>query len=240
MTTPVFYGCPDAVGSTLGIAPALASWDKSGTPGQVRFAAFVAQVRLAIAEPVCHTPDPLALRLDVALPDTVPLLAFNDLDNYLFPLVPQLAKETGRQFTSVWATKRHAAVSSVAICQASRVNDPGGTYSFDVRTTASATSTAYKQQIRDQITDGSSPYGGVALQLAFVVGPRRAWANLWKATIDSLGSILGRDPGAREWNVRDGRITDLGLHCVVDPAVGNDVVVAIRATPQADQRSREG
>jgi hypothetical protein len=100
-----------------------------------------------------------------------------------------------------------------------------------VRTTASAAKPAYKEQIRDQIAASSPlPSGSVALlQLAFVVGPRRAWANLWKATIDSLGSILGRDPGAHDWNVRDGRITDLGLHCVVDPTVGDDVVIAIRA-----------
>lgn len=41
----------------------------------------------------------------------VPLLALNDLDNYLFPFAPILAKRVGRQFTSVWASKRHAARS---------------------------------------------------------------------------------------------------------------------------------
>ena len=69
----------------------------------------------------------------------------------------------------------------------------------------------------------------MALQLAFSVGPRRAWPNLWKATIESLGAILGREASAREWNPRDGRITDLGLHSVVDPDAGNRVVIAIRA-----------
>ena len=140
------------------------------------------------------TPDPLALRLDIALPDTVPLLALNDLDNYLFPLVPKLTGGARRQFASVWATKQHAATSSVAVCQARTVHDPGGAYSFQARTTASASTTAYKQQIRDQITAGRPlPDGSVALQRAFVVGPRRAWPNLWKATIDSLGPILGRN-----------------------------------------------
>jgi hypothetical protein len=100
-----------------------------------------------------------------------------------------------------------------------------------VRTTASASTTEYKRQIADQITDARllPGDGGVVLQLAFVVGPARAWPNLWKATIDSLGTILGRDQGAGEWNVRDGRIVDLGLHCVVDPAAGNEIVIAIRA-----------
>ncbi|WP_233414187.1 hypothetical protein [Nucisporomicrobium flavum] len=71
----------------------------------------------------------------------------------------------------------------------------------------------------------------MALQLAFVVGPRRNWANLGKPTIDSLGPLLGRDPGAREWNVRDGRIVDLGLHCVVDPALRYEVLIAVRGSP---------
>ena len=40
--------------------------------------------------------------MDIGLPDTVPLLALNDLDNYLFPLVPKLIAATGRQLASVW------------------------------------------------------------------------------------------------------------------------------------------
>lgn len=84
------------------------------------------------------------------LPDRVPVLALNDLDNYLFPLVPKLTEGTGRQFASVWATKRPAATSSVAVCQAHTVQDPGGECSLPVQTTASASTTAYKQQIRDQ------------------------------------------------------------------------------------------
>ena len=230
MTAPVFYARPEVVGGMLNVQPALASWDRVGSPGQVRSAAFVAAVHLAIAEQLRVTPDPLALRLDIGLPDTVAQRAVNDLDNYLFPLVPKLTEGTGRQFASVWATKRHAATSSVAVCQAATVHDPGGAYSFQVQTTASASTTAYKHQIHEQISAARPlPDGGIDLQLAFVVGARRAWPNLWKATIDSLGPILGYDAGAREWNPRDGRIVDLGLHCVLDPAVGSQVVIAIRA-----------
>ncbi|MGC4806822.1 hypothetical protein [Micromonospora sp. DT233] len=230
MTTSVFYAPPEAVGSMLDTPAALASWDRAGSPSQNRSAAFIAEVHSIVAEQLRCALHPLALRLDVALPGTVPLLARNDLDNYLYPLVPKLAAASGRQFASVWARKRHAPTSSVAVGAAERIPDPGGTYSFQVRTTASSASTAYKQQIRSQISmERPLPEGGVALQLAFVVGPRRAWSNLWKATIDALGPILGRDPGAHEWNIRDGRITDLGLHCSVDPAMGDHVDIAIRA-----------
>jgi hypothetical protein len=152
------------------------------------------------------------------------------LDNYLFPLVPRLTASTGRQFVSVWATKSHAPTSWVATCRTQATRDPGGTYSFEVSATVAGDSIAFKEQIRDQITAARPlPAGGVALQLAFEVGPRRVWPNLWKATIDSLGSILGRDAGAGQWNVRDGRIADLGLHCVVSADAGNRVVIAIRA-----------
>jgi len=155
----------------------------------------------------------------------------HDLDNYLFPLVPKLTARTGRTFVSVWAAKRHAATSEVAVGPVVRADDPGGTHVFDVTTTASASTRRYKEQIRDQIATASPlPGNGLALQVAFVIGPHRAWANLWKPTIDSLGAILGRD-GTHEWNARDGRITILGLHCAVNPYAGNEVRIAIRASP---------
>jgi hypothetical protein len=230
VTTPVFYAPLQAVGENLVVEPALASWDKAGSPGQVRSADFIAGVHTLIGEQVNTTPDPLALRLDVGLPGSVSLLNYHDLDNYLFPLVPKLTVHTGRQFASVWATKRHAPTSSVAVSRAHVTTDPGGTYSFEVTTTAAADSTTFKEQIRDQITAAHPlPDGGIALQLAFVVGPRRTWPNLWKATIDSLGSLLGHDAGAGQWNARDGRITTLGLHRTVDPNAGHRVVIAIRA-----------
>ncbi|CAI7978812.1 conserved hypothetical protein [Frankia sp. Hr75.2] len=231
MTTPVFYAQAQGAGVVLGVEPALASWDRASSLGQVRSAAFIDEVHGAVAEPIRATPGPLALRLDVGLASSVPLHTAHDLDNYLFPLVPKTTARTGRDFVCVWATKRHAATSSVGVATAVPAEDPGGACVFEVRTTASASTTAYKEQIRDQVAAAEPlPGGGVALQLAFVVGPRRAWPNLWKATIDALGSVLGRDDGAREWNARDGRVTDLGLHCTVDPAAGNEITIAVRAS----------
>jgi hypothetical protein len=174
---------------------------------------------------------PVALRLDIGLPETIPLYHSFDLDNYLFPLVPQLMKRSGRELASVWATKRHAERSSVAVGPVHWVDDPQGTHVFDVTTSASTSSSAYKKQIRDQAAWARPlPGDALALQLAFVVGPQRAWPNLWKPTIDALGSILGHDHAAPEWNVRDGRITELGLHCTVDPAAGHEVRIGIRAS----------
>ncbi|KPM51974.1 hypothetical protein ACG83_30855 [Frankia sp. R43] len=233
MMTPVFYARPQVAGRTLRVEPALASWDKAGSASQARSTAFIDDVYTAVAEQVRMAPDPLALRLEVGLAGAVPFYTLNDLDNYLFLLTPKLTARTGRAFASVWATKRHAASSSARVGPAV----PVGAYMFDVTTTASASTAAYKEQIRDQIASASPlPGNGIALQLAFVVGPRRTWPNLWKATIDALGSILGHEDGAREWNARDGRIIDLGLHHVVDPAAGNEVRIAIRAS-MADEEA---
>jgi hypothetical protein len=167
---PVFYARPKAVGRVLGLAPAVASWDAAGSRGQARSAAFIDDVCAAVGEQVSSTTGPLALRLHIGLADTAPLYALHDLDNYLFPLVPG---RTGREFVSVWATKHHAAASSsVAAGPAVAVDDPRGLYAFEVTTTASASTSGYKEQIRDQIAAASLlPGEGVALQLAFVVGP---------------------------------------------------------------------
>lgn len=99
-------------------------------------------------------------------------------------------------------------------------------------TTASADTTAYKQQIRAGL-DGVEPIadGPVALDIAFRVGPRRNWINLWKPTIDALGPILATDAPARQWHPRDGRIVELGLHRAVAPDLGYAVHIDIRAAP---------
>jgi hypothetical protein len=159
------------------------------------------------------------------------LYAAHDLDNYLLTLVRELTKRTGRSFACVWGTKRHANQSFLSVSTAVPSTDPCSTYTFNVTTNASAEKVHYKRAVRDQVGAASPlPGTGVALQLAFVVGPQRARPNLWKPTIDALGSMLGHDDGASEWNPRDGRITDLGLHVTIDPNVRHAVSIAVRAS----------
>lgn len=94
----------------------------------------------------------------------------------------------------------------------------------------SSRSTAYKEQIHEQVADVDAlPEGPVSLQLSFSVGPRRNWLNLWKATIDALDPLLGRTNPDHQWHPRDGRIVELGLHCRVEPLLGNQVAIAIDA-----------
>jgi hypothetical protein len=98
------------------------------------------------------------------------------------------------------------------------------------RTTASASTVAFKEQIHAAVAGAAElPAGPVRLELAFVVGPRRNWINLWKQTIDSLDPLLGRTQPDRDWHPLDGRITQLGMHRTVDPTASNEVAIGIAA-----------
>lgn len=102
---------------------------------------------------------------------------------------------------------------------------PGRTYL--IRTTASSQSTAFEEQINDQLAHANPlPDGPIRLYISYRVGPRRSWPNLWKPTIDALGHLLGRTSPDRLWHPRDGRITELGLNTRTE-ALGNDTTIKI-------------
>ncbi len=174
---------------------------------------------------------PWTLRLDVGLPTGRGLTDMADLDNYAFPLAAHLRN---RDLVSVWCTKRHADASRVIVARARDAAPPATT--FTVRTTASSGTKAYKEQVHAAVAHASEILdSAVHLQLAFVVGPRRNWLNLWKPTIDALDPLLGRTRPDRNWHPKDGRIVDLGLHVEVDPSLGYDVVVTVAAAPGNDR-----
>lgn len=215
----------------LRLPPRLASWNAVGDPAPVRLAAALADAEELLTPMIDRLNGPLALQLDVGLTATVPLLAHHDLDNYLFPLAVHLMKRPDMAIVSVWGTKRHGATSTVRVAPAAVTSERlAADFVGAVRTTASASTTVFKQQISDQLSCASElPPGPVALELAFEVGARRNWLNLWKPTIDALDRLLGRTFATRSWHPRDGRITELGLHCSADHTLGNDVVVHIAA-----------
>ena len=118
---------------------------------------------------------------------------------------------------------RHARTAAAAAAPA----EPGAwSQVFDVRTTASAGTSAFKEQIDQQLTEARVlPDGPLRLHIGFVVGPRRNWPNLWKPTIDALGKLLGLTAPDRPWHPRDGRIVQLGLSSRTDPALGDHVAL---------------
>ena len=157
----------------------------------------------------------------------------HDLDNYLLPLTIRLSSRTRLPFVSVWGTKQHADTSTVCVARAVPVEVLAGRdHWYEVRTSASWVTAAYKQQIQDQLAAAEAlPEGAVSMHVSFTVGPNRNWTNLWKPTIDAFGTLLGSTTPERSWNPRDGRITELGLHVRMDPSLGHPVNIAIHARP---------
>ncbi len=212
----------------LRVAPRLASWNKAGDPDQVRLLAYLDDTEALVSHARINAP--WSLRLDVGLPRSRDLLDAADLDNYAYPLASRLRNPN---LVSVWCTKRHSDQSTVRIA-AARQTPPPATDVLVATTAASASSIAYKEEIHSAVAAADAlPDGPVRLQLSFVVGPRRNWLNLWKQTIDALDPLLGRTRPDRAWHPRDGRITELGLHCTVDTAAGNAVVVGIGAAVES-------
>ena len=151
-----------------------------------------------------------------------------DLDNYAYPLAYRL-KDAGLGVGVVHETAQRAVVRADRSCprdtpaadrRAGRGND-----SVDID------SRLQGADLRRRRRAAELPAGPVRLELAFVVGPDRNWLNLWKQTIDSLDPLLGSADPYRYWNPLDGRITELGMHLTVDPALRYDVVIGIAATP---------
>ncbi len=219
-----WYARPEGDAHELRVAPRLASWNKADDPDQVRLRAYLDDTEALLTD--SRIDGLWALRLDVGLPPGRDLLDMADLDNYAYPLANRL-KDSG--LVSVWCTKQHTGRSFVLIEAASEVPPPS-TDVLIATTTASASTVAFKEQIYATVSDAAElPGGPVKLELAFVVGPRRNWLNLWKQTIDSLDPLLGRTYPDRAWHPRDGRITELGMHLTIDQAAGNRVMVGIVA-----------
>jgi hypothetical protein len=219
-----WYARPENNAHQLRVAPRLASWNKADDPDQVRLRAYLDDTEALLAP--SRIDGPWALRLDVGLPTSRDLLDAADLDNYAYPLAYRIM-DSG--LMSVWCTKQHNERSFVRI-EAAREVPPPSKDVLVAKTTASASTVAYKEQIYAAVAGAAELLAGpVGLELSFVIGPRRNWLNLWKQTIDSLDPILGRTYPDRAWHPRDGRITELGMHVTVDPAARNEIVVGIRA-----------
>ncbi|GAB7005272.1 hypothetical protein JCM18899A_27450 [Nocardioides sp. AN3] len=234
MTVPRWYRRPDGDGLVLRKVPRLASWNRSTDPDQVRLREYLDDTAQLVA-PHLVANGIWTLMLEVGLTAGRDLVDMADLDNYAFPLATRLRNEG---LVAVWCTKRHADTSRILVVPAAETAGPGASYT--VRTTASASTTAYKEQVRSAVVDAAViPAGPVQLQLSFVVGPQRNWLTLWKPTIDALDPLLGRTREDRDWHPQDGRITDLGLHVAVDASLGHDVLVSIAAAPATDSGTED-
>lgn len=209
--------------------PVLESWDAAGHPSQRRLGAYLDSVAALVGPTVAEDTTHLALALDVGLADHVPLTrGGHDLDNYLFPLARRFG--AGR-FDAVFARKRHAASSTIAIGPALPQGPDRAAVQplLSVHTSVSATSAAWKEAIHQACRMAHpepAPDGPLRVQLCFRVSARRNWSTLWKPAIDALGPLLGMPDPNRPFRPSDDRIVDLALHRTVDDSLGHDVVIA--------------
>lgn len=231
-TGAAWYARPAGAGVRLVQPLQLASWDREDAPAQQRLRASRTELIAVGAPMLARFSGPIALRLDVGLPPESNLLTARDLDNYLLPVSSAILTATGRPLASAWATKRHAERSEMCIEPPVAADEPRWPVRAGVTVRVSAESVAYKETIEAAVADlHVLPPGPVSLQVSFTVGPGRNWLNLWKPTIDALDPLLGREIPDRRWRPADGRISELGLHCQLNPAAGWEVTIAIAATP---------
>jgi hypothetical protein len=218
-----WYERPEGEALALRTNPRLASWNRATDPDQVALRKYLTETADLVAPAVPTIP--WSFWLDVGLPVNHVLTNGADLDNYALPLASRVKDS---QLVSVWCSKRHAETSQVIVGPARAAAAPAD--AFQIQTTASAQTTAYKQQVQAGVADAAQlPDGPLRLQISFLVGPSRNWMNLWKPTIDALDPLLGRTAPGRDWHPRDDRIVELGLHVVVDSSRRHDLEVWIAA-----------
>jgi len=219
------YRRPDVPGVELKLPPVLESWNARDHPDQLRLDAFLDEVEDALA--LSDAEANLALELQVGLPQSRPLISGGgDLDNYLFPIARRFGAE---RFDAVFGTKRHGAASTLAVTQARSIaahRNPD----MVARTTASASTRAWKQQVRD-VCAMAVPVepipGAIGIDIDFRLNPARNWSTVWKPAIDSLGPLLGVPNSQRPFTPDDDRIVRLGLHRSLDVSVGWDIVLSL-------------
>ncbi len=219
-----FYQAPSTPAIALDLTPRLASWDKASHPSQVRLAAFLDHAE-SRAHQLPALRDAFSLDLDVVLPPGVDVFESGDLDNYIYPLAQRLG---GDRLDSAWVAKgRGDGASGLRVDRAIEGPIPKGDDWTVVRVlaTGSADTKLWKARIADQVAACAAPAppGPLEMQIGFRVGPRRAWINLWKPTIDALGAILGLVSPVNPFHPQDGRIVRLGLHRTIAPELTHDV-----------------
>jgi hypothetical protein len=223
MSQRLLAGPPAAVAVALDHRPQLLSWDAADHPNQARLVPYREEIGARFGHLAASLPV-VAVDLSCGLGPTSDLDAAGDLDNLLVPVVDALGR---RGVVAAWASKDTGTRSRLGVGAPTPlpIADLAGWDHVSARTRSSASSTTWKQEIADQVAHARPlPLLGPAeLVVAYRVGPGRAWINLWKPSIDSLGRIIGQGP--RPWHPRDGRIVRLGLCLEIDPALGWDVVL---------------
>jgi len=207
----------------LSVEPQLASWDRAGSPGQLRLANFLAHMDATAAPMIAAADGRISVELIVGLPVEVPLTAGSrDLDNYLYPVAQRLSPS---RVAAMFGRKIHGP-SSLAVGQA-RLEATMTMPQFSTRLSGSYERKEWKETLRARLLRAQAPAaepGPIAMDIAITTAPRRNWASLWKPLIDSFDPVLGESP-SRPCHPDDDRIVSLGLHHHLNADISYDVII---------------
>jgi hypothetical protein len=213
--------CRPAHRVALSVKPQLASWDITGSPGQVKLDGFLNCAEAVAAPMMTEVDGLLAVELTVGLLGELSLTGGGrDLDNYLFPLAQRLGPA---RIAAMFGRKVHGP-SFLAVGRA--VPDHAASPpQFTAQIAGSYVRPEWKTTLHErllQIQHEVMAAGPISLAIGITTGPGRNWANIWKPLIDAFGPVLDENP-EQPFHPNDDRITSLGLHHNVNTAIGHDV-----------------
>jgi hypothetical protein len=223
---PTRFAPPAAEPLSLPRVPPKTTFGGRHSPEGRRITAFMDEIAPLLACGRGADEAPLGVALCVGLPSGTDLLTHHDLDNFLEPLATALASP---RLSFAAATKGHGAVSTLRIGPVEPSTAEPHAWNW-ARARCQSLSTPGRRALGGQVAAQAEPvpWGPVELDLALQVGTRREWVRAWKPVLDSLVAILGRRPGASEFDIEDGRIVALALHREIDPRLGDAIAVDIR------------
>ena len=214
-----------------GFEPLVAQWEKGTHPAQIRLHKYLDWLTKNLS-PLPGEPNGLFLHLEIDVHNPGRLLRHNDLENYLTPLFGRrwLGHE---KFVLVSATKKVGGGSYVEIGSVRPL--PGNYYDDDWESFECSpevgTSTKQWKEILWLFLESTQPRplpsGPVEVHLAWRCSPQRNWVNLWKATGDVMGPILGYASKSNRFHPNDDRIVSLSLHKCLDPSLVHSVDVGM-------------
>jgi hypothetical protein len=230
---PPSFGSPSGPSCEFDGSLALASWDAASHPAQIRLGQQHLRLDAFIGEHAVPLVAPLAVGITVGLQPHISVTGGGrDLDNFLEPVVRHVSTRAGGTNTvvSAHARKLNAPGSSVAIGPAvAQPWEPGALNAHLELGVSASQSRAWSEAVAAHLSPALlEPAGSpVRLMVGIQAGTGRNWVNLWKSTIDGLWPWLGGQLGAPH----DDRLTSLALHCRIDAALRNHVVLDIAASP---------
>lgn len=227
------YACPAGEPNRVQVPLVLPQFDRMDPSLQSRIDRFLDDSEKLVSSDLAALCGSTALLLNVGLPSSRPLLQQPDLDRYAFLLSERLKQISGKQFASVWCTKRHSEISTISVGSAAPVQSSSFGQTATLMTRRSYAKDQFKSEIRDAVADLTPIEDGpVALHISYVTGFPRTWANLWRPTIEGLGGLLGMCNPSKPWDVDAGRIVQLALHHRTEgPSLRHSVQITVTAEP---------